>query len=90
MDPLYSTILYLRCVTNLFIKASYLPTTAGKDVGLGRMDSNAADVVRVGFKHMDALQGVVVEHANLHVILGEGSLKGKGYLTNKQWMMKTF
>lgn len=33
------------------------------------MDSDATDVVGVGLKHMDPLQGVVVEHTDLHVIL---------------------
>lgn len=33
------------------------------------MDSDATDVVRVGLKHVDSLQGVVVEHTDLHVIL---------------------
>lgn len=33
------------------------------------MDSNATDVIRMGLKHVDPLQGVVVEHTDLHVIL---------------------
>lgn len=33
------------------------------------MDGDATDVVRVGFKHVDPLQGIVVEHTDLHVIL---------------------
>lgn len=33
------------------------------------MDSNASDVVRVGLKHVYSLQGIVVEHTDLHVIL---------------------
>lgn len=33
------------------------------------MDSNASDVVRVGLKHVYPLQGIVVEHTDLHVIL---------------------
>lgn len=33
------------------------------------MDSDATDVVRVCLEHVDPLQGVVVEHTDLHVIL---------------------
>lgn len=33
------------------------------------MDSNASNVIRMGLKHVDPLQGVVVEHTDLHVIL---------------------
>lgn len=33
------------------------------------MDSDATDVVRVGLKHVDPLQSIVVEHTDLHVIL---------------------
>lgn len=33
------------------------------------MHGDAADVVRVGLKHVNPLQGVVVEHTDLHVIL---------------------
>lgn len=33
------------------------------------MDSNATNVVRVGLKHVDTLQSVVVEHSDLHVVL---------------------
>lgn len=44
-------------------------TTAGKNVGLSRMHSNASDVVRVSLKHVYPLQGIVVEHTDLHVIL---------------------
>lgn len=33
------------------------------------MDSDATDVVGVGLEHVDPLQGVVVKHTDLHVIL---------------------
>ena len=57
------------CILSVSMHLVYKRTTAGEDIGLGRMDSNATDVVRVGLKHVDTLQGVVVEHSDLHVIL---------------------
>ena len=36
------------------------------------MDGNAADVVRMCLEHVHTLQGVVVEDADLHVILHSG------------------
>lgn len=47
------------------------------------MDSDATDVVRVGLKHMDPLQGVVVEHTDLHVILSREKTTIQ-YLLNTQ------
>ena len=47
----------------------YQRTAAGEDVWLGWVNSDAADVIRVGLKHVDPLQGVVVEHTDLHIIL---------------------
>lgn len=47
----------------------FVPTTASEDVRLCRVDSNAADVVRVCLKHVNTLQCVVVEDSNLHVVL---------------------
>lgn len=46
-----------------------LPTAAGEDVGLGGVDRDAADVVRVRLKHVNLFQGVVVEDSDQHVIL---------------------
>lgn len=55
--------------TNGGVNYKNKPTAAGEDVGLSGVHSNATDVVRVGLKHVNTLQGVVVEHTNLHVIL---------------------
>lgn len=33
------------------------------------MHSNASNVVRVSLKHVYPLQGIIVEHTDLHVIL---------------------
>lgn len=54
---------------NIVVCYRHWHTTAGENVWLGWMNSNTADVVRVGFKHVDPLQGIVIEHTNLHVIL---------------------
>ena len=42
--------------------------TGGEDVGLGGMDGYAAYVVRVRLEHVHALERVVVEYADLHVV----------------------
>lgn len=63
----------------IVISFIYEHTTAGENVGLGRMDSNATDVVRVGLKHVYPFQGVVVEHADLHIILFTGK-KGREFV----------
>lgn len=47
-------------------------TAAGEDVGLCRVDGDAADVVSVSLEHVNSLQSVVVEHTDQHVILGNG------------------
>lgn len=39
------------------------------------MDSNATNVVRVGLKHVHTLQGIIVEHTDLHIILPTGEKK---------------
>jgi len=56
----------------------FLRTAAGEDVRLGGVHGDAADVVRVGLEHVHPLQGVVVEHADLHVVLRwcEGGREG--------------
>lgn len=41
------------------------------------MDSNATDVVRVGLKHVYTFQGIIVEHADLHIILPTGKKEDK-------------
>lgn len=46
------------------------PTAAGEDVGLCRVDSDAADVVGVSLKHVNSVQSVVIEHTDQHIILG--------------------
>lgn len=56
---------------------SFCPTAAGEDVGLRRVDSDAADVVRVSLKHVNSLQSVVVEHTDQHIILGTDNEIGK-------------
>ena len=43
-------------------------TAAGEYVGVGRMDDDGADVVRVSLKRMTLLQSVVVEDSDQHVI----------------------
>lgn len=53
----------------IYIILVYYRTAARENVGLGWMDSDATNVVRVGLKHVYPLQGIVVEHADLHVIL---------------------
>lgn len=53
----------------IIISLVYYHTAAGENVGLGWMDSDATNVVRVGLKHVYPFQGIVVEHADLHVIL---------------------
>ena len=45
-----------------------VPTTAGEDVGVGRVNDDGPDVVCVSFKRVHLLQSVVVEHSHLHVI----------------------
>lgn len=47
-------------------------TAAGEDVGLCRVDGDAADVVSMSLEHVNSLQSVVVEHTDQHVILGNG------------------
>lgn len=47
----------------------FFPTTAGEDVGLCRVDSDTADVVRVSLKHVNSLQSVVIEHTDQHIVL---------------------
>lgn len=47
-------------------------TTAGENVGVCGVDNDGADVVRVGFKRVDLLQSVIVEHSHHHVVLEEG------------------
>lgn len=50
------------------IMSSQPLTTAGKDEGLGGVDSDAPHIVRVCLKLVNSLQGVVVVHPHLHVI----------------------
>ena len=54
------------------VRAWLLHTTAGEDVGLCGVHSDAADVVGVGLEHVSPGQRVVVKHTDLHVILGGG------------------
>lgn len=63
----------------IVISFIYEHTTACENVGLGRMDSNATDVVRVGLKHVYPFQGIVVEHTDLHIILFTGK-KGREFV----------
>lgn len=61
-------------------------TTAGENVGLGRMDSDATDVIGVGLKHVHPLQGVVIKHTDLHVILHK---EGKMFTTQQKILKHT-
>ena len=44
-------------------------TAACQYVGLGGMDDYGADVVRVGLKHLNLLQRIIIEHSHHHIIL---------------------
>lgn len=48
-------------------------TTASKNVGMGGVDDDGAEVVRVRFKGVHLLQSVVVEHPHKHVVLQDKS-----------------
>ena len=49
-----------------------LRTAAGEDIGVGGVNHDGPDVVRVSLKRVDLLKRVVVEHTHQHVVLGGG------------------